>query len=137
MIEEYGVVERIHGSKMDIRIDVPGSCDACAIRESCYGRGHVITVPRDDSVMESDRVHLEIEKASVLGLSAIVYGLPLVALFAGVLAGYYGFFAHAGEGARVLGSFVLSIALVVASAVAVRHLSRRLTQRVEYHTSRA
>ncbi len=137
MIEEYGIVERIDGDKMDVRIERPEQCDACSIRESCYGRGNVLTVPRNPEVGEADRVHLSIERTSVLGLSALVYGVPLVALFVGLFAGYYGVFRFAQDSVRALGSFAAAIVLVALSAIVVRAIGRRLTGQVEYRTTRA
>lgn len=137
MIEEFGIIEEIRESDMDVRIERPEQCDACSIRESCYGRGNVITVPRNDEFRVNDRIHLSIENTSVLGLSAVVYGIPLAALFVGLLTGYYGIFAEAIESTRVLASFALAVVLVAASALAVRLIGRRLTGSVEYHTRRA
>lgn len=136
MIEEVALVEKISGDKMDLRITQPEQCDACAIRESCYGRGNVVTVPREPGVEVNDSVELEISHTSILGLSALIYGVPLAGLLAGVLAGYYGLFAGLAETGKTLASVGSGIALLGLCALVVRFAGRRISDRIEYRTRR-
>lgn len=136
MIEEVALVENISGDKMDLRITQPEQCDSCAIRESCYGRGNIVTVPREAGVEVNDSVELEIEHTSILGLSALMYGLPLAGLLAGVLSGYYGLFAVLAETGRTLASVATGLALLSVCALVVRLVGRRISDRIEYRVHR-
>ncbi len=121
---------------MDLRITQPAQCDACAIRESCYGRGNVVTVPREPGVEVNDSVELEIAHTSILGLSALIYGMPLAGLLAGVLSGYYVLFAGLAETGRTLASVGSGLALLGVCALVVRIVGRRISDRIEYRTRR-
>ena len=136
MIEEIAVVEKITGDRMDLRISKPEQCDACAIRESCYGRGNVISVPRQAGIREHDTVVLSIRNASILGLSALIYGVPLLGLLVGMIVGYYGLFAGLADTAKTLASAGVGVGLLGACGFVVRLIGRRISAAIEYRTQR-
>jgi positive regulator of sigma E activity len=136
MIEERAVVERVHAETMDVRISQPEQCDTCAVRENCYSHGNVLTVPRTPGIGAADQVRVVITNTSVLGLSALVYGVPLIAVLLGIILGYSLLFAGFGDTARTLASLGLGLGLMAVAALVVRHVSRHIAENIEYATER-
>jgi len=136
MIEEIAVVNRISKRSMELRIERPQQCDGCAVRENCYTQGNVLTVPLEPGVRESDRVRLTITNTSVLGLSALMYGVPLVAVLAGIILGYYLFFPSLAETARTLATMGSGFGLMAVAALVVHHAGKRVAGSIEYATER-
>lgn len=135
MVEaEYGVVREVGGEagpRYGVEITVPGICDRCAIRDNCYGAGSMVWADSNDALEPGAQVRLEMAKGTVLKATAWVYGIPLVAVFIGTLAGYRWFFAARPEEPRVLLSFGVGVALMAAAGLALARLNawigRRLT----------
>ncbi|MFW6313897.1 MAG: SoxR reducing system RseC family protein [Spirochaetota bacterium] len=133
---EYGVVREVQsttggGERFGIEITVPGVCDSCVIRENCYGAGSRVWAASDEPLEPGEQVRLEMRKGTVLKATAWVYGIPLVAVLAGTLVGHRWLFAARPEEPRVLLSFALGVALMLASGVVLARLNdwigRRLT----------
>lgn len=133
---EYGVVrevERPSGSRarFGIEITVPGVCDSCVIRDNCYGAGSRVWAASEEQLEPGDEVRLEMRRGTVLKATAWVYGIPLVAVLSGTLAGHRWLFATRPEEPRVLLSFALGVGLMLASGFVLARLNdwvgRRLT----------
>lgn len=77
-------------------------------------------------------VTLRIPHASVLGLTAIVYGVPLVAFLAGLLLGHAVLFDELVEEARALASFGLGLGGLFVAGLVTVFTDRRLSRRVRY-----
>ncbi len=132
MIEEDGVVVGASDNELAIRIDPEGSCDGCPVRENCYANGRIVRVPLQPGVAVDDRVRLSIRNASVLQISALVYGAPLVALVVGIAAGYLLLFPSFPEDARILLSVAIGGALFALSALFVGRTGRRINAKLEH-----
>jgi positive regulator of sigma E activity len=130
MIVEHGVVESTEAGEAVVRITVPADCESCAVRENCYAAGRLVRGPAPADVEPEDTVRVIIENASVLGISALLYGVPLVATLAGILAGYYLLFGGMREDPRVLLSFAVGVGTLAGSGFLIAAFDRRRRNRV-------
>lgn len=142
MIEEKAFVESSDSRQVTFRIIRTGACDVCSIREQCYRNDGVVSVPRaqvqglDGAAARTETVKLRIPNTSVLRLTGIVYGFPLVAFFAGLLLGYYLFFPGVGENMQALGSFGTGAALLALAGFGIYRFDRRVARAVRYVVER-
>lgn len=88
-MQELGIVTALHGSQAEVRITRLTACATCG---KC---GHGLDAPREMIVNArngagaaiGDAVRLHVEDVSFIKASAIVYGVPLVAVLLGFLIG--------------------------------------------------
>lgn len=78
------------------------------------------------------KVTLRVPQASVLGLTAVVYGVPLIAFLIGVVSGHVWLFSALAEGARAVASFGLGAGLLAAAGLVTIFTDRRLSRRLHY-----
>ncbi|HUX14246.1 MAG TPA: SoxR reducing system RseC family protein [Spirochaetia bacterium] len=150
MIEELATVESIGTDQMELRVSHPEQCESCAIRGNCYagldrtaegGSGTELTerhlsVPRENGICVGDQVRVTIENTSILGLSALIYGVPLAGLLVGIITGYYALFVSLHELGRTLGSLGTGLAIMGTCAMVVRLIGKRITSNIAYRTER-
>ncbi len=150
MIEELAVVENIGADHMELRVSHPEQCESCAIRGSCYGgrdatregesgtelTERLLSVPRENGIQVGDEVRVTIENTSILGLSALIYGVPLAGLLVGIVSGYYALFGSLGDTARTLGSLGTGLVIMGICALVVRKVGKRITSNIAYRTER-
>ena len=140
MVEtEQGVVREVGGTgsaRYGIEITVPGVCDRCAIKDNCYGAGSMVWASADEDLRPGDEVRLDMERGTVLKATAWVYGIPLVAVFAGTLVGHRWLFASYAEEPRVLLSFGLGVGLMLAAGFALSRLNEWVGRRLTIRASR-
>lgn len=136
MIDEYGVVTQERGGKLAIRVVTPGTCESCAIHDNCYASGKVVWIPKQEGIQVHDHVRFSIANTSVLGLSALVYGIPLLAVLGGILLGYLLLFRSVSGDAKVLFSVFLGVALFVASGFVISRLEHRIKRGLAYSVVR-
>lgn len=132
MIEEYGVVEAVTDDGTTVRITMPAACDQCTIRESCHAAGKTVTVPTVYDMVRAQPVRLVIRHASVLQATLVIYGIPFIALLAGLFGSYFVVFAGHAEETRILLSFAVGAAALLVSGFLVARLDRRLERRFRY-----
>jgi positive regulator of sigma E activity len=141
MIEaEQGVVREVAdsgGARYGIEITVPGVCDRCAIRDNCYGAGSVVWASADEDLRPGDPVRLDMERGTVLKATAWVYGIPLVAVFLGTLAGHGWLFASRPEQTRVLLSFGMGVGLMLTAGLVLAKLNDWVGKRLTIRARRA
>mgnify|MGYP006303972445 CR=1 FL=1 len=92
MIEERARVEKLSERDMELRIIVPGECEKCGVKDNCYGNNRHITVPKRPGLDIGDEVDLSIRNISVLKMTGLIYGIPLIGLIVGLFSGYFLFF---------------------------------------------
>lgn len=87
-MQEHGIVIRSAAGRAQVRIERTESCEGC---HGCLFQddGHFMVADVLDRVGTSpgDRVRLETEAPSPVKASLLLFGLPLVLLFAGYAAG--------------------------------------------------
>jgi sigma-E factor negative regulatory protein RseC len=120
MIETGRVTRRLDGGRVEVEV-VPGpECGECKICASLAGDGKN-TLVADDPVGtdEGDCVRIEIEPKRMVGLSALVFLLPVLAFVAGyVLAAI--FVGQGTAGQTVLGIAGGAVFLVLSFFPAIR-----------------
>ena len=132
MIGEYGKVVRTTGDGLEVRVLAPGACDSCPIHDSCYSSGKLVWLPQQQGLGVDDYVRFSITNASVLKISALVYGLPLLGVLGGILVGYLWLFRSFASDPKTLLSVALGVALFLASGFLVSRLDSRIKNRLSY-----
>ncbi len=124
---EFGIVREIDGeptlgrSRVGVEITAPGECDRCLIKENCYASGSLVWATSTSPLAPGAAVRLEMRAGTVLKATGWIYGIPLVALATGLLAGFYRFFDGMAEQPQVLLSAALGLSLMgVAGALMSR-----------------
>lgn len=137
MIEEQGQVTNIEDGRLAIKVTTPGSCDSCPIHDNCYAGGRVVWVPAPEEIRVNDHVRFSITNTSVLKLSALVYGAPLVGVLAGILLGDLWLFRSFADDPKTLLSFGLGVLFFAAAGFGVSRLDRTIRKRLTYTVVRA
>lgn len=120
-----------------IEITLPGVCDRCVIKENCYGAGSMVWAGSDEALEPGDFVRLEMRPGTVLKATAWVYGIPLIAIVTGVVAGHEWFFASLTEQARVLLSVGLGAGLMGTAGWVLARLNEWAARRLTITARRA
>jgi len=86
MDTEEGIILEIHGHTATVRINSAGACSNCKV--GCIERDGFMVAEAENPIgaKAGDTVSLELDSKKALIASFIVFGLPLLALFIGVLA---------------------------------------------------
>jgi positive regulator of sigma E activity len=88
---------------------------------------------REDVLEPADTaVRLRIRNASVLGLSAVVYGLPLLAFVIGLVLGYFVLFPGLGPTYQPLGAFGVAVGFLALAGAVISRFDRQVQDRVSY-----
>ncbi len=88
-----GVVDRIlPDGRAAVRVSRAEACSGCASSGACNALGgqakdHILVLPNPLRAQPGQWVTLHLPESSVLGASAILYGLPAVTLMGGAVAG--------------------------------------------------
>lgn len=126
MVSEQGVVEQVVAGKAQIRIERSGACATCGSRDLCdLGDDKAMRVQVTDTlqVQEGDRVELTVGVGRFLGLSALIYLLPVAALVAGAMLA--GSWAGSLGMARTPTSMIGGFGAMAAVFFALRSLDKR------------
>lgn len=133
---EYGIVREVPAAgdlkspRYGIEITVPGACDVCAVKGNCYGSGSMVHAYSPDALQPGEQVRLEMRRGTILKATAWVYGIPLVAILAGVLAGHQWLFASSAEPARVLLSAGLGVGMMLGAGYVLTRLNEWVGSRL-------
>lgn len=137
MIDEYGTVTNETRDRLEVQVTTPGACDSCPIHDNCYGAGKTVWLPKQDGIGRGDRVRFSISNGSVLKISALVYGVPLLAVLAGILAGYLWLFRSMPSDPKTLLSVAVGAALFLASGFVISRLDPHIRDGLSYSITRA
>jgi positive regulator of sigma E activity len=138
---EYGVVRAIDmqpGSwphpdpapRYGVEVTVPGECEKCGVQENCYATQKMVWTESDENLAAGDQVRIEMKPGTLLKATGWVYGIPLVAVLGGVLAGYLWLFSGRPEEPRVLLSALLGVGLMLATGTLLAKLNDWVGKRV-------
>lgn len=145
VIEEKAVVIKTDDQWLHVRVSGEEACETCDLAEQCYRDGGIMKLARKhvrgpvldaagslDKLEPGSTIKLTMEQTSLLTLSGIVYGVPLLLFTVGLAAGYYLLLPEAGEAGRALGSFAAGVGLVAAAWLPIYRLDRRMASRIRY-----
>jgi sigma-E factor negative regulatory protein RseC len=134
MIEEIGVVTKTDGVMARVAVQKRGACDGCAVRGVCETSedGMEIEALNPFHAQAGQKVKVSIKPQTYLKGAIFVYGLPLVAFIAGVIAG-----KHIGESyvetiSSDVVSFIFGISTFIISFVFVKMWSKKAEKKIEY-----
>jgi positive regulator of sigma E activity len=139
MIDERASIVEVDPEQVTFRVTGEEACETCDLAEQCYRDGGLLRIARQelrglqaDALYPGRMVRLQMEHTSLLGLTGVVYGVPMALFTAGLLAGYFLFFPGAGEAGRALGSFATGVVFVAISWLFIVRLDRRAARRIRY-----
>ena len=90
MVREKGIIEKVAEQMAVVRIQKTSACESCESRGACQMHGtkeRLIEVRNDIRAKVGDCVELSIPTQSLMGISLLVYLLPVLALILGAYAG--------------------------------------------------
>lgn len=145
MIEEKAVVVAADERWLQLRVSGEEACETCDLSEQCYRDGGLLRIDRRhirgsavdaaqgiDGLGPGRTVKLTMENTSLLALTGVVYGVPLLLFALGLAGGYFLLLPDAGEAVRALGSFAAGLGLVAAAWLLIVRLDRRMARRIRY-----
>jgi sigma-E factor negative regulatory protein RseC len=89
MVEETGIVTKVHGNMASVLVQKKSSCDGCSVQGACESTAEGMEMDALNPVhaSEGQKVKVSITSQAYLKGSMIVYGLPLVIFIAGAIMG--------------------------------------------------
>ena len=89
VVKEQGVIEKVLGRKVVVRVQKGSACEHCKSRDMCniQEREMQVEVINNLQAKAGDLVELSMPEGTVIKLSLIVYILPIIALMIGAFAG--------------------------------------------------
>lgn len=87
--EDIGTVVSVRGKLVKVELVRGSGCKSCSLRGMCFGRNTpaVFELESDLELVPGNRVLLMIAPSTRVLTSLMVFGLPLLCLFAGYLVG--------------------------------------------------
>ncbi len=133
MSVECGKVVEIKGDMVRVEASAVDMCVSCASKGSCHSimgnKTRSLWIRNSLEASRGDKVEFAINESAVVGISALLYLLPVVLVILGVLAGLrYPFFGLDSELAAAIfgsGGFLFSLA-------AIKAVSSRIQRRTSY-----
>lgn len=110
---------------MVIRNEMCGSCQACGI-----GKGEEVYMDVYNNVgaKEGDYVEVEMENSDFLSASLIMYGVPLLAFFIGIIIGYLAYPIFGFGKPNEVFAAALGFAMTVVSYLLIRYFEPRIKE---------
>lgn len=86
-LEDTGIVKEISGKLATVEIIRGGGCKSCQMQGLCFRKNEPVsfTIQTELALQAGDRVQLDIAPAGRVLASLLIFGLPLLALFAGFI----------------------------------------------------
>ena len=119
---ETGLVKKIVSNRVLIECEGVNMCGNCLERDQCGISGESkkrgIWIDNVDGVAAGDRILFKIKESGVIYASLLLYGVPVIFLFLGIIAGYnlHSFFNIEIESAEV----VFGIAGLIFSFICIK-----------------
>ncbi len=134
MIEETGIVIKTDGITATVAVQKRGACEGCAAKGVCEttDAGMEVEALNPVHAKVGQTVEVSIKPRTYLKGSIIVYGFPLIAFVAGVIAGKdIGERYFKGIDSDII-SVVLGFALLIISFLIIKVWSRQVESKEEY-----
>lgn len=87
IVEDCGIVKAVNGKQISVEIERSGGCKGCQMRGFCFSKNtpSQFVITSELSLQPGDIVQLEISPAARAMASLLIFGLPLLFLFAGFI----------------------------------------------------
>ncbi|PKQ29959.1 MAG: hypothetical protein CVT60_02660 [Actinobacteria bacterium HGW-Actinobacteria-10] len=111
---EEGTVIAARPGEIDVLLSASSACAGCKACAAASGGMLMEHIPVDGSFHEGDRVEVEVKPQATARARALVFGLPIIAVLSGYVAGFLlgGALGVARDSAGAVGA-ILSIAAVL------------------------
>jgi len=126
MITERGIIDKISGRNVTVRIQRSSSCASCESRDSCdvhKGKPMEVEVDNHLGAKEKDLVEISMPSGTFLVLSLYVYFIPVAALIGGAYVGGTFLASRLGLNATAC-SVVLGFLAMGISFLMLRHFDK-------------
>jgi len=131
-VKETGIVVEVDGGRAKIAIQKSEMCSQCgACRFADTNDRMVLTVNNDINAKIGDEVQIDLETSALLSATFIAYAIPLMAMIAGIVIGYWiaSFFKAANSD---IYAAVAGLAFAILSFVVIRIMEPRLSKNKKY-----
>ncbi len=120
-MREEGIVVESHGDRATVRVERSAACKHCSARALCRPFGdtaNIMMVANTCGASAGQRVAVAIEPGRLVKNSLVLYGIPILSVVAGVVAGAYIGRALIGTAGMDIGAIIgagvcLGMALIV------------------------
>jgi len=129
-IQDQGIVTAVAGSLVTVEIQRGGGCKSCSMRGFCFSKSTpaVFHLESDLPLQIGDTVELDISPTGRVLASVLIFGIPVLALFAGyILAQIW---------LRELPSILMAFLAMAGSFVLIRYCDQRIGQKMEIRIAR-
>ncbi len=128
--EDVGTVVAAKGKKVRVELVRGAGCKSCAMRGMCFGRNTpaIFDLESDLDLVPGDRVQLEISPSTRVLSSLLVFGLPMLCLFASFLI--------ANRWLAELPSIGIAFAGTALSFLIMRQIDKRFGNRLQVRIGR-
>ena len=128
--QDAGTVVAIDGKKVRVEVVRTGGCKSCSMRGMCFGRNTpaVFDLTTDLDLRVGDQVELEISPGSRVLSSLLVFGVPMVFLFAG--------FIVASIWLQELAAIGVAFAATLLSFLLIRYIDRCIGGKLQVRIGR-
>ena len=117
LAEEQGTVVKIEGGRASVQLDRKGSCGSCGMCAAMMPSSCTLEVDVVADLRQGSRVVVGFESGNTLISALLVFGLPLLALIAGLVIGQTLPLAAFGKNLSSLVYVIILIALSLMPAV--------------------
>lgn len=130
MKTDQGIVTACKGNAVSVLLQAHEACASCSLAQVCVSNRKptsTVTVTGSFDVAPGDLVEISIDDSLFLRVSAIMYGVPLLAFLAGVFGGYgLSWLVRLRGGAAVAAPIIAGFSLLVFGVALSRIMARRL-----------
>ncbi|HNW24783.1 MAG: SoxR reducing system RseC family protein [Candidatus Cloacimonas sp.] len=87
IIEDSGIVKKVEGKSVTVEIERGKGCNSCKMQGFCFNKSEPseFEIVTDIPLQVNDKVQLDISPVGRALVSLLVFGMPLLFLFAGYL----------------------------------------------------
>jgi sigma-E factor negative regulatory protein RseC len=130
MRTDTGIVISRQGDTVSVVVQSREACASCSLAQFCVSSKNpesTVTAAAPLDVFPGDLVEISMDDSLILKVSAIMYGVPLVAFLAGVFSGYgLSLLAGLRDSVAVATPIVCGFVLLALGIVVSRAMARRL-----------
>ncbi len=133
MIEEEGTVAEIEGDIAKVAVLKKSACEQCAASGVCHpGDQDYLEAANPLGAKRGQKVKVVLAPQVYLKASIILYGIPMVALVAGAIAGKNIALRFIGEQNSDLWAFLLGMACMIVSFFFIRSYNKKVEKTQKY-----